>query len=90
MSRRLSLAIAAGLALALLLPVGPAAASEVVKLARLVITGKRLSADHREAAPAPKTAPQQLPPVMIEGQSSATQSQPVQLALHPRAVLRAL
>ena len=35
--------LALALALALLLPGAPAEASEVVKLARLVITGKRLS-----------------------------------------------
>ena len=43
MQQRNSFFTLASLALTLLLPSGPAQASEVVKLARLVITGKRLS-----------------------------------------------
>ena len=43
MQQRNSFLALASLALTLLLPSGPAQASEVVKLARLVITGKRLS-----------------------------------------------
>ena len=88
--RNLSLAAFATLAVALLLPAAPAQASEVVKLARLVITGKRLSAEPREPAPAEKPPVQHLPPVLVEGQSSATQAQTMQLALHRRGALRAL
>lgn len=43
MQQRNSFLALASLALTLLLPSAPAQASEVVKLARLVITGKRLS-----------------------------------------------
>ncbi|CAN5265176.1 hypothetical protein BH11PSE10_BH11PSE10_19040 [soil metagenome] len=43
MQQRNSFLAVASLALVLLLPSAPAQASEVVKLARLVITGKRLS-----------------------------------------------
>lgn len=43
MQQRNSFLALASLALSLLLPSAPAQASEVVKLARLVITGKRLS-----------------------------------------------
>lgn len=98
-SRRTPLAFLAALAmLALLLPAAPADASEVVKLARLVITGKRLSADHRElAGVASRSQPttqqptvQQLPPVLVEGQSVAAQNQAVQVAGHQRGQLRAL
>lgn len=51
-------------ALALVLPVVPAQASEVVKLARLIITGKRLGSTPPPVAPAPA----KLPRVVIEGQ----------------------
>jgi hypothetical protein len=81
-------ALSAALLPTLLLPAAPAQASEVVKLARLVITGKRLSA---EPAAAEKAQPiQQLPPVLVEGQSSAAQAQTMQVALHRRSALRAL
>jgi len=50
---------------AFLVPAGPAQASEVVKLARLVITGKRLS-----SMPQTRPAPQQLPRVMVEGRQT--------------------
>ena len=43
MKQRNSFSAIAALALALLVPSAPVQASEVVKLARLVITGKRLS-----------------------------------------------
>ena len=66
-------------ALALVLPAGPAQASEVVKLARLIITGKRLG-----STPPPPVAPPptKLPRVVIEGQHMETsirvaQQQPV-------------
>jgi len=66
----------AGLALAfaaLLLPAAPAQASEVVKLARLVITGKRLSTEpppRPTLLPEPATAtpsqqPQTPPPALL-------------------------
>lgn len=55
----------ASLAFALLLPAAPAQASEVVKLARLVITGKRLSAEPPRLLS--QGAPQQLPRVLVEG-----------------------
>lgn len=67
-------------ALALVLPAAPAQASEVVKLARLIITGKRLG-----STPPPPVAPMpaKLPRVVIEGQhiepfvQVAQQQQPV-------------
>lgn len=55
----------AALVLALLLPAG-AQASEVVKLARLVITGKRLSALPVHP-PAQQQTLHQLPRVIVEG-----------------------
>ena len=60
----LSLCIA--VSMAALLPATPAEASEVVKLARLVITGKRLS-----AMPPHRAAAEQLPRVVVQGQSTA-------------------
>jgi hypothetical protein len=91
LQRNIGLAPLASLAVALLLPAAPAQASEVVKLARLVITGKRLSAEPPPApAPAEKPVLQHLPPVLVEGQSSATQARSLQLALHRRGSLRAL
>lgn len=83
MSRRIPIAALAVLGFASLLPAAPAEASEVVKLARLVITGKRLSAEPRDPpAPVEKTQQtnKQLPPVLIEGQSHMTLSRTVQLA----------
>lgn len=75
----------AALVLALFLPAG-AQASEVVKLARLVITGKRLS-----AAPAPQPAPQQtlhqLPRVVVEGHRV---DEPPRVLAERRPVLRLL
>ncbi len=53
----------------LLLPAAPAEASEVVKLARLVITGKRLS-----AMPVHRASAEQLPRVVVQGQREGTQS----------------
>ena len=82
--------IASFAALILVVPMAPAEASEVVKLARLVITGKRLSAEPRGLSAAEKSALQHLPPVLVEGQSSATQAKTLQLALNRRGVLRAL
>ena len=58
----------ASLALALLMVSAPAQASEVVKLARLVITGKRLS-----AMPQARPAPQQLPRVLVEGRQGGAE-----------------
>ncbi len=54
--QKLSLVVSASLGLALMLPGSPAEASEVVKLARLVITGKRLSAERLELVAVQKTA----------------------------------
>lgn len=59
---------------ACLVPAAPAQASEVVKLARLVITGKRLS-----AMPQHRPAVEQLPRVVLQGQSEAQKNQPVAL-----------
>ncbi|MBT9491640.1 MAG: hypothetical protein IV107_04690 [Paucibacter sp.] len=53
-----------------LAPAAPAQASEVVKLARLVITGKRLS-----AMPQHRPAVEQLPRVVLQGQSEEAQSE---------------
>lgn len=64
---RPSLALAL-LSAALLAPAGAAHASEVVKLARLVVTGTRSTG---EAAAVDKARIQRLPPVLIEGRRSA-------------------
>ncbi len=53
--RSFTFAITASLGLALILPCAPVQASEVVKLARLVITGKRLSAERLEPLAAQKS-----------------------------------
>ncbi|MFY7864536.1 hypothetical protein [Roseateles sp.] len=66
--RRSLAAMAASLALtsfAFLVPATPAEASEVVKLARLVITGKRLS-----SMPQARPESQQLPRVTVEGRQT--------------------
>jgi hypothetical protein len=55
---------------ACLLPSTPAEASEVVKLARLVITGKRLS-----AMPQHRVVAEQLPRVVVQGQSESQQGE---------------
>lgn len=70
-----SLTLMIAVVLACLLPTAPAEASEVVKLARLVITGKRLS-----AMPQHRPAIEQLPRVVLQGQSEAQKNQPVALA----------
>jgi hypothetical protein len=59
-----SLSLSIAVCAAALVPATPVQASEVVKLARLVITGKRLSAmpQHRASA-------EQLPRVVVLGQS---------------------
>jgi len=82
--------IASFAALSLGWPAAPAEASEVVKLARLVITGKRLSAEPRGLSAAERSALEHLPTVRVEGQSTATLAKTVQLALNRRGVLRAL
>lgn len=51
--------------LGLAFPPAPAQASEVVKLARLVVTGKRLS-----SAPVVRAPAKQLPKVVVEGQAT--------------------
>ncbi|HEX2010684.1 MAG TPA: hypothetical protein VJN44_07075 [Roseateles sp.] len=71
------------LALALLLPAVPAQASEVVKLARLVITGQRSGAE--AAAEKPKV--ERLPPVLIEGRRT---EDGVQYAFQRRNLPKAL
>ncbi|MCV2366716.1 hypothetical protein [Roseateles oligotrophus] len=65
---------------ACLLPAGPAEASEVVKLARLVMTGKRLSAmpQHRAVA-------EQLPRVVLQGQSEGSSPKQVVLLRVPES-----
>lgn len=75
----------AGLVLALLWPAG-AEASEVVKLARLVITGKRLSAEPAQPS-GQAQAPHQLPRVLVEGHRADT---PPRVLAERRAVLRLL
>lgn len=65
-----SLCITLVVAGASLAPAAPAQASEVVKLARLVITGKRLS-----AMPQHRPAVEQLPRVVLQGQSEEAQSE---------------
>lgn len=68
----------------LLFPSVPAEASEVVKLARLVITGNRLSSERM-----PPVSPriEQLPAVLVEGQRSGDG---LKLAVQSRGQLRAL
>lgn len=68
----------------LLFPALPAQASEVVKLARLVITGSRLSSERM-----PPVSPriEQLPAVLIQGQRSGDG---LTLAVQLRGQLRAL
>lgn len=73
----------AGLLVALLLPAAPAQASEVVKLARLVITGKRTPSE----AQAEKQRIERLPPVLVEGRRS---EDGVQYAFQRRNMPKAL
>lgn len=70
---------------ALLAPAAPVQASELVKLARLVVTGKRQSPEPTAAERARIIA--QLPPVLIEGRRS---SDGLQLAAQPRGLPKAL
>ncbi len=70
-----SLTLSIAVVSAALLPAAPAEASEVVKLARLVITGKRLS-----AMPQHRATLEQLPRVVLQGQSEAQSEKPVALA----------
>lgn len=72
------------LSVCLLFPAVPAEASEVVKLARLVITGNRLSS---ERMPPSNPRIEQLPPVLIEGQRSGDG---LKLAVQLRGQLRPL
>jgi hypothetical protein len=65
-----SLTLSVAVVSACLLPAAPAEASEVVKLARLVITGKRLSAMPQHRAQA-----EQLPRVVVQGQSDGQQGE---------------
>jgi hypothetical protein len=84
-------AVLAVVATAMLLPATPAQSSEVVKLARLVITGKRLSADHRELLAVDRPVLQKLPTVVVEGESEAARQRDRQMAdLWRRGMLRAL
>lgn len=97
-----SFAVTATLGLALILPAAPAQASEVVKLARLVITGKRLSAERMEplaaqkSAPLAKSAPSPMPRLHAQTESepsvlapaSAGQDAPARASsVHARGVL---
>ena len=71
------------LALMLALSAGPTAASEVVNLARLVLTGKWLSAEQRDRlATARQAADNASAPSVASPTGPA--SPPVQLALQPR------
>ncbi|MGN6830829.1 hypothetical protein [Paucibacter sp. M5-1] len=69
---------------ALLAPAAPVQASELVKLARLVVTGKRLGP---EPTAAERARIQQLPPVLIEGRRS---TDGLQVAAQPRGLPKAL
>lgn len=69
------------LATALLVGAAPAQASEVVKLARLVITGQRLDAQQLGGEQA-RLERKKLPTVVVEGQRS---EDGVQLAGRPRS-----
>lgn len=60
-----ALLVAAMLAAAIFVPVQPAKASEVVKLTRLVLTGKR-SNDNNKASSAPSQI-ERLPKVSVDG-----------------------
>lgn len=64
-SKGLAMATAAALAAAFFVPVQPAKASEVVKLTRLVLTGKR-SIDNNKASSVPPQI-ERLPKVSVEG-----------------------
>lgn len=75
----------AGLLLVLLLPAVPAQASEVVKLARLVITGQRTSIEAQALLQGRRI--ERLPPVLIEGRRSEDGTQLALLRRHqPRAL----
>lgn len=69
---------------AIMTPAVPVQASELVKLARLVVTGKRLSP---EPTVAERARIQQLPPVLIEGRRSPDG---LQVAAQPRGLPKAL
>ena len=77
------------LLLTLLLPTGPAAASEVVNLARLVLTGKWLSAEQRDRVAAARQAADN-PSARAGVSPTGPSSPPVQLALQPRPGVGAL
>lgn len=83
--RRPAPALGGLLLLLMLLPAAPAQASEVVKLTRLVISGKRIA----EPAAEPKRI-QQLPPVLIEGRRSEEDGRAVHLAAQRRGLPKAL
>lgn len=69
----------------LLLPAVPAQASEVVKLARLVITGHRTSVEVQALQQGRRI--ERLPPVLIEGRRSPDGTQLALLRRHqPRAL----
>lgn len=75
----------AGLLMFLLLPAVPAQASEVVKLARLVITGHRTSVEAQALQQGRRI--ERLPPVLIEGRRSPDGTQLALLRRHqPRAL----
>ena len=77
------------LALILALSAGPASASEVVNLARLVLTGKWLSAEQRDRVAAARQAADN-PSVQVAADPTGSVSPPVQLALQPRHGVGAL
>jgi hypothetical protein len=71
------------LALMLALPAGPASASEVVNLARLVLTGKWLSAEQRDRMASARQAADN-PSSASAASPAGPVSPPLQLALQPR------
>ncbi|MCH7345878.1 hypothetical protein LZ017_21115 [Pelomonas sp. CA6] len=76
MSANIVQGLASGvLAALLLIPTAPVQASEVVKLARLIVTGKRISSDVQM---------QRLPPVVVHGRR-ASEAEGDQLAAGPDA-----
>lgn len=75
--------LALPLALMLALPAGPAAASEVVNLARLVLTGKWLSAEQRDRVATARQAADNASALALASPTGPV-SPPLQLALQPR------
>ncbi len=79
----LGLPLALALTLTLALSAGPASASEVVNLARLVLTGKWLSAEQRDRVASARQAADNSSTASVAS-PTGTASPPLQLALQPR------